>query len=158
MERDPQAGMAPVSELMETRVVFVSPDDTVEAAADHLSNGEIGVVVVGHRPRPEAVFSERDLVRAVAARRVLAKTPVGEVASHNLVFCDATAPVVEVAEEMMERYVRHVLVERNGHLVGIVSMRDLLGAYAAADMSVEEPDQDRLSPDGPGSSAPTMDR
>ena len=32
---------------------------------------------------------------------------------------------------MMEEYVRHVLLERDGHLVGIVSARDLLGAYVA---------------------------
>jgi CBS-domain-containing membrane protein len=34
---------------------------------------------------------------------------------------------------MMERYVRHVLVEDDGHLVGIVSVRDLLGAYASGE-------------------------
>jgi CBS domain-containing protein len=33
---------------------------------------------------------------------------------------------------MMEQYVRHVLVERDGKLVGIVSSRDLLGAFAAS--------------------------
>jgi CBS domain-containing protein len=30
----------------------------------------------------------------------------------------------------MEQYVRHVLLEESGRLVGIVSARDLLGAYA----------------------------
>jgi CBS domain-containing protein len=38
---------------------------------------------------------------------------------------------------MMEHYVRHVLLEEDGRLVGIVSMRDLLGAYAAADAADE---------------------
>jgi CBS domain-containing protein len=31
---------------------------------------------------------------------------------------------------MMEQYVRHVLLEEEGRLVGIVSARDLLGAHA----------------------------
>jgi CBS domain-containing protein len=39
---------------------------------------------------------------------------------------------------MMDRYVRHVLVEEDGSLVGIVSARDVLGAYAAADVDDEE--------------------
>lgn len=34
---------------------------------------------------------------------------------------------------MMESYVRHVLVEEGGRLVGIVSARGLLGAYASDD-------------------------
>jgi CBS domain-containing protein len=35
----------------------------------------------------------------------------------------------------MERYVRHVLIEEDGRLVGIVSARDLLGAYASGEDS-----------------------
>jgi CBS domain-containing protein len=46
--------------------------------------------------------------------------------------------VAEVAEEMMEHYVRHVLVEDAGRVVGIVSARDLLGAYAAAELPGHE--------------------
>jgi CBS domain-containing protein len=53
------------------------------------------------------------------------------------VWCDATATVTEVAELMMERYVRHVLVEDDGRLVGIVSARDLLGVYAAGDVGAD---------------------
>jgi CBS domain-containing protein len=48
-----------------------------------------------------------------------------------LVWCDAEATVEEVAVQMMEHYIRHVLVERDGALVGIVSARDLLGVYSA---------------------------
>jgi CBS domain-containing protein len=39
---------------------------------------------------------------------------------------------------MMEQYVRHVLVEDSGRLIGIVSARDLLGVYAAADLDFED--------------------
>ena len=32
---------------------------------------------------------------------------------------------------MMEHYIRHILVEQDGSLVGVVSARDLLGAYSS---------------------------
>jgi CBS domain-containing protein len=41
--------------------------------------------------------------------------------------------VAEVATEMMTAYVRHVLVEEDGRLVGVISVRDLLGVYASGD-------------------------
>ncbi|MGB3053576.1 MAG: CBS domain-containing protein, partial [Acidimicrobiales bacterium] len=62
-----------------------------------------------------------------------AEVRVHSIASTNLVWCDVTATVAEVAELMSERYLRHVLVEDDGDLVGIVSARDLLGVYAASE-------------------------
>ena len=69
-------------------------------------------------------------MKAVAAGLDPVTTPAIRVASTTLVWCDADATVREVVELMMERYVRHVLLEQDGRLVGIVSARDLLGAYA----------------------------
>jgi hypothetical protein len=41
---------------------------------------------------------------------------------------------------MMEEYVRHVLVEENGLLLGIVSARDLLGAYVTGTSTSSAPE------------------
>ena len=89
-------------------------------------------MVVGTADQVEGVVSERDLVRAVALGRDPETTLVSDVASTRLVWCDVTATVAEVGELMMEEYVRHVLVEDAGQLAGVVSARDLLGAYVAA--------------------------
>jgi CBS domain-containing protein len=77
--------------------------------------------------------SERDVVAALAKGRDPSTTTARDIAQVDLVWCDVTATVAEVAVEMMERYVRHVLVEADGRLVGIVSARDVLGVYAAAE-------------------------
>ena len=61
-----------------------------------------------------------------------------DIAHTRLVWCDAESTVAEVAEEMMEHYVRHVLVEDEGLVIGIVSARDLLGAYASVECLYED--------------------
>ena len=124
-------GAAPVSLFTADVVDMISPDASLADVVTELVNDEVGLLVVGTEERVEAVISERDVVRAVGAGRDLAATSVMEVASRNIVWCDLTATVAEVAELMMEAYVRHVLVEDKGQLVGIVSAHDLLGAYAA---------------------------
>ena len=113
-------------------VAVVAPGATLQQVAEELVTDEVGLLVVGTVDRVEGVVSERDVVRAVALGKVPDSTLVTEVASTRLVWCDATATVDEVAELMLERYVRHVLVEEDGQLVGVVSARDLLGAYVAA--------------------------
>jgi CBS domain-containing protein len=130
-------GSLPVSELVEDSVVRVSPDATLEGVADLLAAGEIGALVVGE-DRVLGIITERDVVHAIAQRKDLRHTRAFEVAHTSLIWCDATSTVAEVAEEMQEHYVRHVLVEEDGRFVGIVSSRDLLGAYAAAeDLDIE---------------------
>ena len=124
----------PVSTVVADPVARIPHDATLLEVADALVAGDVGALVVGGDERPVGVVSERDLVIALAARRPMDTTTALDVATTELVWCDATATVADVAEEMCERYVRHVLVEEDGHCVGIVSARDLLGVYASADM------------------------
>lgn len=116
-------------------VIRVGADATLHEVADLLVEAGIGALVVGGVDRATGIVSERDVVGALAARRDPETTCAGDIAHSTLVWCDAEASIAEVAERMMERYVRHVLLEEDGRLVGIVSARDLLGAYAGADMA-----------------------
>jgi CBS domain-containing protein len=124
-----------VSLLTGGPVIRVAPEASLLQVADVLTDAGIGAVIVGGVDRPRGIVSERDVVTALAARRDPETTCAGDIAHLTLVWCDAGSSVAEVAELMMERYVRHVLVEEDGRLVGIVSARDLLGAYAGADMA-----------------------
>jgi CBS domain-containing protein len=130
MDSMTQAGSTPITMLTGDAVARVAADATVVDVAEALVAGEIGAVVVGTDGRPGAIISERDVVRVVAAGNDPASVLAVDVASTDLVWCDAEATVDEVAAQMMDRYIRHILVEDDGSLVGIVSARDLLGVYS----------------------------
>ena len=138
MEEMELGGATPIAEVFGEEIVFVSSETNLIDVAKQLSEANVGVVVVGDRAKPSGVVSERDVVHAVAEGRDPAVTLASEVAHSKLLWCDVTSTVAEVTGEMMEHYVRHVLVERDGALVGVVSARDLLGAYAAEDVFAEE--------------------
>ena len=127
------AGSMAVSALIEASVIRVAPDASVYDIAKVLTKDDIGVVVVGDGTDVMGVVSEPDITRAVAAQQELDLVRAADIAHTELIWCDATATVSEVAEEMMEKWVRHVLVESDGRLVGVVSARDLLGVYASGD-------------------------
>lgn len=126
-------GTTPVSALTGDEVARIPQVATLLDAARKLVDADVGLVVIGDGNDVSGVISERDIVRAAAEGRDLAATKAEELASKELVWCDAAVPIAEVATEMMERYVRHVLIEENGRLSGIVSARDLLSFYAASD-------------------------
>lgn len=134
-------GATPISELIGASVATVAPEADLYAVADGLAGYGVGALVVqrdGDRDDVVGVVSERDLVGVLAARKDPAATRAGDVANRDLVWCDVEATLAEVAGQMMEHYVRHVLVEQDGRLVGVVSARDVLGVYASAEAELEE--------------------
>jgi CBS domain-containing protein len=127
-------GSDAVSLLVGAPVAKVRADATLHEVATTMTRASVGALVVGgRRGAPTGIVSERDLVRALAEGRDPETTRAGDIASTQLVWCHAHATIAEVAQEMMDEYVRHVLVEERGRLVGIVSARDVLGAYASAE-------------------------
>ena len=131
------AGSVPIAEVTEEKVVRVSPDARLSEVVEALVGADIGAVVVGDKARVIGIISERDVMHALSAGGDLDAMSAMDVAHTTLIWCDVTATVAEVAAEMMQQYVRHVLVEQDGNLVGIVSARDLLGVYAAEDVEIE---------------------
>lgn len=131
-EADP--GATPVLRLVGDTVARIPPEADLNDVTRAMVDADVGALVVVDGDDVVGIVSERDVVRAVAAGLDPGSTQAADLASRGLVRCDATATVGEVAAEMMEEYVRHVLVEDDGNLVGVVSARDLLGVYAAADL------------------------
>ncbi len=126
----PSAGSILIDTVVGAAVVRVAADATVADVARAITDHQVGAVVVGESARPAALVSERDVVRVVAGGRDPESVPALEVAATNLAWCAADATVDEVAIRMMDRYIRHILIDRDGSLVGIVSARDLLGVYS----------------------------
>jgi CBS domain-containing protein len=124
-------GSIPISSVTGDPVARVAAEATIADVASAMVADNVGAIVVGDDELPTALVSERDIVRVVAAGKDPAAVRALDVASTKLVWCDAEATVDEVATRMMERYIRHILVERDGALAGIVSARDLLGVYSA---------------------------
>lgn len=127
----PSAGAIDIATITGDTVVRVPADATVADVARAIVDHEVGAIVVGDEERPAALVTERDIARVVASGRDPAAVRAGDVASRNLVWCEADSTVDTAAVRMMDRHIRHVLVDRDGILAGIISARDLLGVYAA---------------------------
>jgi len=126
-------GNAEVAELAASEVVCVPRDASVLDVSKALVESSVGAVVLGDLSRVVGIVSERDVVRAISEELDPGTTPAASIASKDTVQCDGSATVSEVAMEMMDHYVRHVLVTDADRFVGIISARDLLGAFISED-------------------------
>ncbi|BFU43110.1 CBS domain-containing protein [Krasilnikovia sp. MM14-A1004] len=110
------------------KVVTVPPETHVARLLAVLAENRIGAVVVSREGSTvEGIVSERDIVRALAARgsAVLAE-PVTAILTAEVHTIAPDAQLDEVERMMTERRFRHVPVVVDGALRGIVSIGDVV--------------------------------
>jgi CBS domain-containing protein len=111
-----------------TDLISISPQDSVERAAQLLSAKGIGAVLVkSPLGRLAGVLSERDIVHAIAHHGPAAlQYKVDAVMTHEVLTCRPTDQVRDVMILVTARRVRHVPVTDGDRIVDIVSTGDLL--------------------------------
>jgi len=121
---------SPISALLDSKesaIHTVPPHATVFEAVQKMVEARIGAVLVVDEGRLVGIFSERDvLVRVVSLHRDPLTTPVAHVMTIDPITIDASMPVDEVLDQHSGKEFRHLPVLDEGHLVGMVSVRDLL--------------------------------
>ncbi|AAL65026.1 CBS domain-containing protein [Pyrobaculum aerophilum] len=121
--------MKPVESLIRRSAVVITPKESLIQAAEMLAAESIGALAVIDsvtQKKPPAVLSERDIVRAVAMKMPLS-TPVEAFMSPGLVTIEEDEDVRKAAKLMTMHNIRHlVVVNKQGELVGVVSIRDVL--------------------------------
>ncbi|HEX4367948.1 MAG TPA: CBS domain-containing protein [Rhodopila sp.] len=110
------------------QVVKVRTTDSVETAVGMLSHQRIGAVVVEDQwMRHAGIFSERDFVNAVAEHGAAALAfPVEKLMSAPIVTCRSGDSIDTALAAMTMARIRHLPVVDDGHLVGIISIGDLV--------------------------------
>lgn len=124
-----------VRSLVKRLPVVVSPDATLRAVAQTLTEESIGAVVVrGTRPtgargsRAEGVVSERDIAQALADGLDPDTTSAEDVMTLDLACAAPGESVLAVATRMLDNEIRHIPVTEHGVVIGMVSERDALRA------------------------------
>ncbi|MBX4889503.1 CBS domain-containing protein [Rhizobium bangladeshense] len=114
-------------------VVTAGPNTTVAEAAVILSKKRIGaIVVVGMENRISGMFTERDLVHAIAKHgKESLDQPLSQLMTSKVYRCNEETTVNELMELMTSRRFRHVPVESNGRLAGIISIGDVVKSRIA---------------------------
>jgi CBS domain-containing protein len=100
----------------------------VAHAVDTMNRLDIGCVLVGSPGDVAGIFSERDLIFGIGEAYEEAKQrPVADFMTPRPEMFDADTPLLNALSRMAEGGFRHVPVTRDGRLVGVLSLRDLLG-------------------------------
>ncbi|MEM1663962.1 MAG: CBS domain-containing protein [Pyrobaculum sp.] len=119
-------------------VITITLDKTIEEAAALMTQHHVGLLVIVEKDNPKkpiGVVSERDLIKAIANKIPPTETidKVGTIEKFIYVYKDDL--ITTAAQKMKLHKVRHLVVlERDGTLYGVISIRDLIGEKSILDI------------------------
>ncbi|AUG51701.1 CBS domain-containing protein [Thalassospira marina] len=119
--------------VKEQSLATLNPADSVMDAVLLMSERKIGaVIIVDDSARLSGIFTERDLVNRVAAKKLdPAKTPLADVMTANPDTLRPDDSAREALSLMSEHRYRHLPVVDGETVVGMVSIRDLFNVVKA---------------------------
>ena len=125
--RDPQEA---IEALVRGPAVAVAENATLRAVAAALTRAGIGAALVRSTSGSIRIVSERDIARALALGGNPDNVWSADVASAGLVTADARDRILQVAFRMLDQNIRHIAIEKDDEIVGVVSSRDVFAVLA----------------------------
>ncbi|MGH7259705.1 MAG: CBS domain-containing protein [Nitrospiraceae bacterium] len=121
--------MVPVKSFMVPVEKFVTVDRDMDAraAAALMRDRNIGSLFVTRNKEIIGILTDTDMVRRVVAVGLDAsKTPVEQIMSAPILTIEEGKTLLDANDMMAKSHLRHLGVTRNGKLVGMISVRDLV--------------------------------
>ncbi|PCH61233.1 MAG: histidine kinase [SAR86 cluster bacterium] len=111
-----------------TSCIFsILPTATVYTAIEMMADKQVGALLVMDKGRLLGIISERDYAREVILKgRSSKQTDVEKIMSKKVITVHSQHRVNESLALMTEKRIRHLPVVDNGHVIGIISIGDLV--------------------------------
>jgi len=119
--------LRPLAVMMRREIQSIGPEASLEEAARGMRAARVGALWVSERGAFVGVITEADLVRKAMAEGLdPAHERVRRVMSSPVITIEIDRSAHEASDLMAEKGVRHLAVTQDNHIVGTISVRDLL--------------------------------
>jgi CBS domain-containing protein len=119
-----------VDDFMTKEVVTTGEEEPLSNIVKIMGDQRIGSIITTHEDEPRGIFTERDLLTAVLAKGKPLSARIGDHASSPLVTVQEGTSIHDAAVIMTVKHLRRLPITRGKKLIGIITARDLVEAYA----------------------------
>jgi CBS domain-containing protein len=119
--------MSTIGEIIGPSYIEVAPEDTLGEVAEKMRARNVGAVVVKDYGKLIGILTERDMLRAMAARVHTSEARVRQWMTEDPVTAAPDMTAEDAAEVMLSHGFRHLPVVDGPNVLGIVSLRRAVG-------------------------------
>ncbi len=124
--------MGTLAEIVNPDFLTVAPEDTLGEVAERMTQKNVGAVVVKDHGRLIGILTERDLLRAMAARVHTSDARVRQWMTADPMTAAPETDLEEASRIMLDNGFRHLPVVDGSSVLGVVSLRRVLGGRRPA--------------------------
>ena len=124
--------MGTLADIAKPTFITVAPEDTLGEVAERMTRQNTGAVVVKDFGKLIGILTERDMLRAMAARVHTSDARVRQWMTADPITAPPDMDLDEAAQIMLDNNVRHLPVVEGTAVVGYVSLRRVVGATQSA--------------------------
>ncbi len=112
-----------------SEIVCVPEGTVVMEALKQMNARKVGAIMVTRDDKPVGIWTERDLMRNTLDTTFDPKSaPIEDFMTRNLIFAPHTDTVYNLMDKFLGLRVRHLLIEKDGETIGMVSSGDVMKA------------------------------
>jgi CBS domain-containing protein len=119
--------MGTLADVIRPNFITVAPEDTLGEVAERMTRENVGAVIVKDYGRLIGILTERDMLRAMAARVHTSDARVRQWMTSDPITASADMDLDDAAQVMLDNGFRHLPVLEGGTVIGVVSLRRVLG-------------------------------
>ncbi|GER93271.1 hypothetical protein A45J_1007 [hot springs metagenome] len=128
-----------VEDIASKNVIKCSIDSSIQETAQIMTQNRISsVVVVDERGLPVGIVTDRDLREKVVAKGRDVRDPVKNIMSLPLIRIDASDYCYEAILKMIRHKIHHLLVIKDGDLIGVVTNHDLMLLQGTSPLTIAQ--------------------
>jgi CBS domain-containing protein len=124
--------VATLADILKPTFIEVAPEDTLGEVAEKMMSQNVGSVVVKDFGRLIGILTERDMLRAMAARMHTSEARVRQWMTPDPVTASPDMSLDDAAKVMLDHGFRHLPVTDGATVLGVVSLRRVLGGRRQA--------------------------
>jgi CBS domain-containing protein len=114
-----------LKEIMQKRIVTLSPEATVREAAKKMKDYRVGYLLVTNGESLKGCVTDRDLVLWLAGGKNPDEVRVESIMQSNVVTAEPETDVYEASKIMARKKIRRLPIVEDGRLCGLVSISDI---------------------------------
>ena len=135
--------MTTAKEIMSSKVITIESDVSATDIAKLMSKNKVGSIIITKDNKPFGIVTEMDLVsKVVAQNKRPSELKTTEIMSSPLEVVSPLTPADEVAEKMVLKKIRRIVVMDSDQPLGIITVTDFVKHLHSMLAESEKYDQD----------------